>query len=472
MTKVKNITIQSIGIQGQHYVAEQKQANGMEYFVVPVVMMVEGVHNGSRGAIFHSAKELERSVSKWNGVPVTLSHPQVNGQFVSADSEEIEKNWGIGFVANAYMQEKSLRAEAWINVQKATALCPDLLDNIKNGKIIEVSIGLFSDEDNVSGIWNNEQYTSSAFNYVPDHLALLPDEIGACSIMDGCGVRVNVLTKKKGGNEVETLEVFRKLKNDLAVFPVVFAEGLLETVSKVRETLYSKDSPTQEFYLEEVYADSVVYRKATYTYNEQEGTRFFQGEQLYKQTYVVDDGVVTFTGEPVKVTKKVDYINLNKKEVIMCAKCKEKAKALVANANTHFDETDLEWLEALTEDKLDKLIPKVKTVEKVVEVNKEVTKDEALQVLGIDKEHFDKGVEIYNARRTEVVNSIITNTEEGVWTKEILDGMQLEVLEKLEKSVVKPKEQHGVYFSAGTSSSTEAQISHMPLPGIEFETKN
>ena len=153
----------------------------------------------------------------------------------------------------------------------------------------------------------------------------------------------------------------------------------------------------------------------------------------------------------------------------MCEKCKEKAKALVANVNTHFTDDDLKWLEVMTEDKLDKLIPKVVVTNKTVEVEKEVTTERALEVLGINKQQYEKGLEIYNAKRTEVVQKILDNTKD-IWTKETLDEMKLETLEKIEKSIV--KEDATVYIGVGLqSNATDDTVAPLYVPGVEFETK-
>jgi len=54
----------------------------------------------------------------------------------------------------------------------------------------------------VEGVWNEEEYHSIVRNYRPDHLALLPGAIGACSWEDGCGIRANKDIKKGGKDEV------------------------------------------------------------------------------------------------------------------------------------------------------------------------------------------------------------------------------------------------------------------------------
>lgn len=157
----------------------------------------------------------------------------------------------------------------------------------------------------------------------------------------------------------------------------------------------------------------------------------------------------------------------------MCKTCKEKAAALIANSHTHFDENDREWLEALSEDKLDKMIPTVKTVEKTVEVevNKEVTKEKALEVLGLEKSQYEKGLEIYNAKRSEVVTNILNNTEKDVWSKEDLEAMKLETLERIEKSIGKKE---GVFYVGGGSNNGDTddfEVQPMMIPDVEFDKK-
>lgn len=469
---MEKVLIHSQVSQGtQPYTPVNKTWEGREYIVVPVVMMVEGVHNGSRGPILHKADELEKSVPKWEGMPVTISHPQVAGNFVSANSEQILNDWGVGHVRNAAMDGTKLKAEAWLDVQKLLALSPETLAAVQSGQIIEVSVGVFSAEDEQPGIWNNEEYTSTSSNYIPDHLALLPGEVGACSVMDGCGVRVNKTAKKEGGENVDVNieKVNRAIELNFGFIPMVNAEGLRETIEKVRESLYKKDSKTAEYYLEEVYADHAIYTKVDYVMeDENNGSRRRTGEYLYKQTYTIqEDGQVVWGGQPQKVVRKISYINVNEEVSKMCEPCKEKVNALIANANTHYTESDRTWLEGLPEDKLDKMIPKVVTVN----VDSPVTTEKALEVLGIAKEQYEKGLEIYNNRRKEVITNIIANTEQGVWTEEVLNTMKLDVLEKLEKTAT-TKKAGTVYVGGGAGVSVgQATIAPMPLPGIEFEQK-
>ena len=39
--------------QEKNYIVKTKKHQGKDFLVVPVTMMVEGVHNGSHGRLFH-----------------------------------------------------------------------------------------------------------------------------------------------------------------------------------------------------------------------------------------------------------------------------------------------------------------------------------------------------------------------------------------------------------------------------------
>jgi hypothetical protein len=432
------------------YEPETKTIGEKEYFVVPVVMMVEGVHNGNQGAIYHSADELSKSVEKWEKKPVTISHPFLESNYVSVNSVQ-EEDWVVGYVTNPKMKDRKLTAEVYLDTQKLVALSPATFTAIQEKEIIEVSIGIFTDEELIQGVWNDEPYDKIATNHEPDHLALLPGEVGACSIQDGCGVRVNSSNKKKGGNNVE-LVVNRDLLKNLSdkgytVTLIANASGLKEKLEKVRASLYSMESDTKWVYLEELYDDYAVFSEII---REKSQDNMYKevSNTLKKQSYQLnDDGTVDWSGDATKVVKKVEYVQVNKKEVKMCVKCEEKAKGLIAHASTHFDDSDLPWLSELTEDKLDKLIPKVLQVDvstptledaiKVIQLNSKGL-DDYLKVLPEEvRAQVEKGMQTFKEQKSATVQNILTNTEEGTWTEDELNQMSFEVLQKVEKSVVK-----------------------------------
>jgi hypothetical protein len=437
-------------LQETGYMPEIKEHEGRSYYVVPVVMMVEGVHNGSAGAVYHSKEELGKSVEYWNNMPVTISHPETDeGSFVSANSEEVLESYGVGFVHHAYMDDEKLKAEIYVDIEFLSAMSPEAYNAIQNGQILEVSVGIFTDDENTKGKWNNEEYIKIARNHRPDHLALLPGETGACSVKDGCGVRVNN-EEKKGGKNVNLVVLKDLIKDGLVAVPIIYKEGLYEHLSKLQSLLNAMDTNEIYHYMEEAYDDYLVYSKSSK-----------DGRKLYKQSYQNNNGTLEFTGDPVEVQRKISYVTVNKNDTKMCEPCKEKVNELIANTSTNLTENDREWLETLSEDKLDLFIPKV------IEVNAQLpTLDEAIKVIQANnktledymgllpvemREKISDSLALFEESKQNTVKAILDNTEDGTWKEEDLKVMSLSVLKKIEKSIVKRVVDYSVRGTVGTS---------------------
>lgn len=181
---------------------------GRDTLVVPVVMIVEGVLNGS----LLLAEHFGRHVDAWNGRPVPVLHPERDGVPVSANQPDIIERSTIGQVYGARVVDGKLKAELWISVEKAKRLgYSQLLDDLEAGKIVEVSTGYFCDEQQVAGEFNGREYARIDVNIRPDHLALLPGQVGACSVADGCGTRVN----QEQGLIMKTKDAFKHIAEAL-----------------------------------------------------------------------------------------------------------------------------------------------------------------------------------------------------------------------------------------------------------------
>ena len=306
------------------YTIRTEQHQGKPHLVVPVVMMVEGVHNGSQGAVFHSAAELGKIPESWNGIPVVVQHPEENGNSVSANSPELIEKEIVGRVYHTRVDGDKLKAELYLDEEKLKQTNPLAYAYIIQGRALEVSVGVFTDDDDTPGEWNGEQYEKIAKNHRPDHLALLPGETGACSWRDGCGIRIN----KEGGNDVKNetfvegktlLEAMKSLSGKgFVVTPIANNEqGYQMLIQSIQAKLDSMDNDFKMHYLQEVYEDSFVFKVS----------KRDEGSVLYKYGYQVnDDESIEFVGDPVEVRKKTEYVtmsfvrtkksnNNNKKEV-------------------------------------------------------------------------------------------------------------------------------------------------------------
>jgi len=462
--------LKSIFCVNADYTVRREERNGKKYIVVPVTMMVEGVHSGNHGPLYHSAEELGAAADAWNGVPVTISHPQSGGEYVSAQVPGILEEYGVGVIEDVRMDGDRLRAEAWIEEGEIKQKSPEALSTIDSGELMEVSAGLFSEDENVSGEWKGETYNAISRNHRPDHLALLPGEVGACSIDDGCGVRAN---KEGGKSKTMKTEKDEKLtvlsKEQYLADLIANAEsGYREIMSLIQTKLDAMDTDLKSYYTENVYDDYFVYSVRS--------RDPVIPPKMYRRDYSVNDnGELTFAEEPTEVRKQVTYVTLtrgglirrtnnnnSKKEVTNMSDkiakpcCEDAIDALIANEKTVYTAEAKPWLLTLKEEEIAKLVqnevkkdPPVKT-EPVVEANAETkpadvtanatpkfekVEDFLESVPNEFKEQFSSGLRLHQEARTKMVKAILDNTED-VWTEDKLKVMEIETLENVFKSVV------------------------------------
>ena len=186
----------------------KERLDGKEYWVAPVSMLVPGVLNGSKGPLFYPKSEVTSNFQAWNYMPITLGHPyDDNGSPTSARSPEIIEKFGLGFIFNATIKRGKLDGEAWFDYDKTSKLEPRIIENMRDNVPTELSTGLFTDNYRVQNkSFKGKSYSAVARNYKPDHLAILVDSRGACSLQDGCGILVNE------GEELVT-NIIKKLSN-------------------------------------------------------------------------------------------------------------------------------------------------------------------------------------------------------------------------------------------------------------------
>jgi hypothetical protein len=133
---------------------------------------------------------------------MTIWHPTDRaGNHVSAtEHPEVARRWQLGHIHNTHTANgsKSLQHELWFDVeatrQHDLRLDPvhQIIPRLEAGKPIELSTGLFTKNRIVppGTTWKGREIAAIATQYVPDHIAILPDQVGACSTVDGCGVGV------------------------------------------------------------------------------------------------------------------------------------------------------------------------------------------------------------------------------------------------------------------------------------------
>jgi len=464
--KYKSFLTQST--EAVEYAVRTEMHEQKEYLVVPVVMMVEGVHSGSRGPVLHTASELGKIPESWNGIPVTVNHPQDdNGKYISANSPNVLRKYAIGIIFNTHMDGDQLKAEAWIEVDKLRAFS-DVEIYLNEQRALDVSVGVFSEDDPTEGVWNGEEYQSIARNHRPDHLALLPGGTGACSWGDGCGIRNNEKTDMKKQEQIEHITALKLV--------YVYEQSLEAILESAWRAINAMDTETESYYVREVFKEYLVYEKRT---------KNTDTSKTFKHSYAVENNKVILAGDAVEVVREVSYVPIgtnsktnDKKEDIMTEKkkpcCPNKVEELIANELSNFTKEDREWLLAQDEATIEKLMPK--TVESPqVNSEAEITKDQAVEVLiktistvedfvnilpeGI-KVHVEAGLALHTEKKKQLVDGIMDNAGEGVWTEEELTAMEMDMLEKLAKTSGSKTDYSGL--SAGKKASEPSEEVLMP----------
>lgn len=419
------------------------------YTIVPVVMMTVGVHAGSQGPVFYSTQELSHFHQAWNGVPVSLEHPQLNGQFVSCNQPGFYETQVVGKIFNTTFEDGKLKAEAWLETNKSGMI----LTYLRSGRQLEVSTGLMSDDVGSPGQHLGISYNAMAANIRPDHLALLPGGTGACSWQDGCGVRANkeekeVIKKKKGSKDEL---VFNYLEDpDFIVNEMDY----LRLMDNMRTKIDSLDVQGEKYCYLRAMTESYVVYKAEYT-----GTESV--DKLYKRNYSVVNEEIEWTSDPQEVTENTTYppvvssngkeeLKLNKGEKTVTKKkeevcCLEEVKAFVANNDNGYTEKDVGWMSTLPEDQFKAVVtahgkePEVKpAIEPKVEPVQAQTYDELLaNASPTVRAGIEYAQKVFEDRKTAIIESIKAN-KSNKFTEEDLKGYDMGVLEKLNDSFGTP----------------------------------
>lgn len=188
------------------------------YLVADATLIVPGVLNGSRGPLYYPADEVGKNAEAWNDTPILVNHPP-EGKL----GKDVLTSQGIGHVANSRVVGHRLKASLWFNIERTKKLEPRIHDAVSNFQKMELSTGLGMDAEEAAegAVFNHptsgpQKYTHIVRNYRPDHVAILAEQIGACSVQDGCGVNNQAdadtqadsqsSTANKGGHDMALTE--------------------------------------------------------------------------------------------------------------------------------------------------------------------------------------------------------------------------------------------------------------------------
>lgn len=438
--------------QGQAYAVQRKRHNGRDHLIVPVVMMVEGVHNGSHGPLLHEIAELGKFPEAWNGIPIVINHPEYDGMNISANDPDIVDQV-VGTVYHTTVKDNKLTAEAWLDEMKLQEISLEAYNHIHKGEPIEVSLGMYTEDEIVTGEWQGEPYDAVAKNHRPDHLALLPASVGACSVADGCGIRAN---EEQGDEEItddEQVTGMEKKRKDLGMSVSEFYAVPKDPPSESKLPIF----------------DAAHVRNAMARFSQTQGLSSEERASARRKIIAKAHHFKIDTSGFEDVKSNVKYFKKEEKKMAEnakeCAPCvKKKVDELIANSQGKYTEDDREILETLNEELLDKMAKPIekeviKEVEKKIEVNKLTPEDQAA---------LEFGKRQLRERREGWIKKILDNTQ-NVWTDAELKGLPDGHLEKVANSV---KKEEVVDYSLNTGFNTNVSASAVdPLypAGVEID---
>lgn len=363
----------------------QEKLNGRVYNVAPVVLMTEGVHAGSKGPVFYPEEELSKWSPSWDHKPILIDHPP-DGSWAGNDPEVIEKQ-AVGFLLNTRYDTKQ-RSEGWFDAKETARKCMPLQNAIVNRQLMEVSTGLIVDAQDEEGEFGGVKYNLTARNHRPDHLAILVDKIGACSVEKGGGLwQLN--------ESVENKMSHSEIHSQIAV--------------KLREEL----GQSWDGFIADIFDKDFVY---------------WEGAEMLRQKYSKNGDEVEFVEPPEKVQRKVEYKAVSNsadsdtqvEETDNMAK-KDLVDKVIANKATKWEEKHRDKLAKMSDEDLELMIPV-----------------EAPPVVKNEKEQEEEEKE-----ETEVKNTVIKPNEKKELTpQEWLNSVPTEFRGVITNALQFQKEEH------------------------------
>lgn len=477
---------------------------GREFIVVPMVILTEGVHNGSDGPLYYPPDELSKTPAIWNHKPVVVYHPEMNGAGVSACSPDIITSHKVGVMMNTKFEKGRLRSEAWIERDRANSVDDRIMVAVEAGEMMELSTGVFVDCEDKTGDWNGENYVGVARNFRPDHLALLPDKIGACSIKDGAGF----LRNQEGKKDLAAIVIQRALERAGLVDNEMSHSNIHSSLSSALRKKFNADIENGPFlFVEDVYSNFVIYN--------------FDGKN-YRLGYSASDaGVSLSEDQPVEVVRVTEYrtvegafVGNQDKERPGTMKKKQKiVDAIIANSEV-WSEEDRTSLMALNELQLEgiqkALIPPTENEEdeegkekgkeskstsnktkskkddksaptqlteneqekeKPIE-NKEETVDDFIKKAPAQiQEVLRNGISVYDEEKQKLIKSL-TDNEDCPFSEEELNNRPLGELRKLSTLAGRKKEEEQVVDYSGQGhvrTNTKETEEPLEVPVMNFD---
>lgn len=399
---------------------------GEDHFVVPTVMLTVGVHNGSQGPLLYREEDMAAAPSNWDHKPIVVYHPELNGEGISACNPNVLNNQKVGILLNTQYEGK-LKTESWLNKKSLRRVDNRVFTALEKKQKVEVSTGLFTKNVEETGEFAGEAYSGIATELRPDHLAILPDQVGACSIAKGAGLLQNRAAEPLTTNEMSQSNINcalqEALNKRLGAGNIMGPEGYRE-----------------HCWICDVYSTFFVY-----------GWK----DELWRLNYTKSETAVEISeSEPDKVVRVTEYRTVTGTYVGNASASplshrednmpkKDLVDGLISNKLTQWVETDRATLMNLDEKVLERMVPE-EVASTVTITDPPPTTNTTAPLAPVAPANYDQwlaaipdararemiqnGVQTHLTQRTDLTARILANTVNR-FTKEQLDTMDWTTLQ-------------------------------------------
>jgi DNA-binding protein YbaB len=341
----------------------RETVNGREHIVIKDVVPIvdDVVMNGG----LYPAAEINQSYASMERKLMPLSHPKVDGQYISANDPEAVHNFHVGVYAqNVRKVNGRVTLDMHVDVRYAEATeggkrLVNRLEGMEKGEStdpIHISTGLLLNKKTKSGESKGKKYSWVASNMNFDHVAILLDEPGAATPEEGVGIFVNSDGEKIEIEQVNLSEAINYMKVnwwEKTKFYLTNASNYSfeEICAAIRNKMSEGKPENYYFYPDGLWPDRFVYEE--------------DGKYLQQKYLIDDDGKAVFVGEPVEVVRKpteYEEVQTNKEQSPM--------KDLIINAlkaagKPTDGKTDAELMDAYNQMKADEATAKTKGEEEI-----------------------------------------------------------------------------------------------------------
>ena len=411
--------------------------------IVTSMVSIEG--DSIMNRLFYPANEVISASNQLNRIPAPVSHPQVDGLFISAkDPMAMNAHSVGGFVMNPKVNGKQIINDLVFDLEVAEKddRGKEIVRRIKAGERIGVSTGLNAQVVNIAGKQGDKEYQGIISNIEFDHVAVLLDEApaGDSTFTINSGAQRDVLVCNLA-ESVDELE--RKVRE--AVDIKFQAQNKHAWVFRI---LFSPDRAVVEIH-KEGKAEKLIL--IPFGYN--------------------DAGDVVFTGEGIEVERKESFepvgnpagINNHQQEVDDMDK-EKLVLSIIGNSSNAFAGEDKDHLMSLSETQLINAVSEKTYVPITVEKATQVLEKEGLTVNAKDfdkeglktflenKSDFEAFLAGKTEKRGKMIEDIVTNSK---MSKEDLEHFDDEALLRMATSFT-PNQDYSAQASITTNASKES----------------